>query len=93
MIEASLLSMAPIGSQKEEVLRALDGKGWGPVRAKKGGFLKQEPPRPMEIIGVASIAVHLGDYGFFRTSVDAFWGFDEKGKLIDVWVWKTTDAP
>jgi len=44
------------------------------------------------------IRVHLGHYTtwykmFFTTSVDAFWGFDEGGKLIDVYVWKALSLP
>ncbi len=26
-------------------------------------------------------------------SVEAFWGFDREGRLLDIWVWSTIDAP
>ena len=46
------------------------------------------------IVGDKSIAVWAGDYWpaslplvgvFFRTSVSIFWGFDEDGKLIEIY--------
>src|SRR5882724_6088228 len=64
MIEASLLSMAPLGSQKEEVLHALEQKGLRPARVLKVGFVKTELRRPMEVVGVSSIEAHLGDYSY-----------------------------
>jgi hypothetical protein len=92
-IETALLRITPLGSSKEDVLRAIEKQGWkhGPI--ENVGFLKQIPSRRMEVVGKKSIEAHLGEYGFlFRTSVDAFWGFDNEGKLMDVWVWKTTDS-
>ena len=94
MIEASLLGIAPIGTLKDEVVRAIEKKGWTHSALRDTGFTKQASSHPMEIVGKKSIEAHLGEYGLFlKTSVDAFWGFDEDGKLLGVWVWKTTDAP
>jgi hypothetical protein len=41
-----------------------------------------------------SIRASLGNYqGIpFQANVTVFWGFDENGKLIGIWVWKTWDA-
>ena len=94
MIEGSLLRMAPLGSSPAEVLQAIEQKRWTHGAVRGVGFVKQESNRRMEIVGTKSVDAHLGDYGIFlKTSVDACWGFDADGKLIAVWVWKTTDAP
>jgi hypothetical protein len=94
VIESSLLRMAPLGSSKADVLRAIEKQGWKHSSIRPVGFLKQESSRPRETVGTISIEAHLGDYGIFlNTSVVAYWGFDANGKLIAVWVWKTTDAP
>ena len=46
------------------------------------------------IVGSKSIRASLGNYwAIFITNVTVFWGFNEEEKLIDVWVWKTNDAP
>jgi len=48
---------------------------------------------PEEVIGEKSIRVSVGSYGFiFKTNVTVFFGFDEDSKLIDIWIWKTTDS-
>ena len=50
-----------------------------------------------KIVGSSSLEMHLGEYRELpiplSTDVTAFWGFDGNGRLIDVWVWKTTDGP
>ena len=46
------------------------------------------------IVGNKSIRASLGNYwAIFTTNVTVFWGFNEEEKLIDIWVWKTSDAP
>jgi hypothetical protein len=92
-IEASLLKMTPVGSTSDEVLHRLQGKGFHPTLVSTG-FFKQEKLAKPEVVGTSSIRVLIGEYRIrFTTSVSAFWGFDKTGKLIDVWVWKTVDAP
>lgn len=47
-------------------------------------------------VGVKSIWALLYEYSnhpMMRTSITADWGFDKNGKLIDIFVWKTIDAP
>lgn len=93
MIQASLIRATPLGTPKEEVMRVIDGREWRHSGIRDVGFLKQEPGRATEVVGKHSIEAHLGEYRWiFVTSVDAFWGFDERGRLTDVWVWKTTDG-
>jgi hypothetical protein len=94
-IEQALLREKPLGTQMAEIERWLaHDKKLAPT-ASNVGFLRQHPP-PSRVVGVKSIKAKLGEYFSFpllRTSVVAFWGFNERGELIEVWVWKTIDAP
>lgn len=94
-IEQTLLREKPLGTAKAEIERWLiHEKKLTPVTSHVG-FLRQDPP-PSRVVGVTSIKAKLGGYWgfpFLRTSVVAYWGFNEKDELIEIWVWKTTDAP
>jgi hypothetical protein len=94
-IRASLLKQTPIGSSLSDVRAFVAKRGWlDRSYVGTNGFLKQEVGSPIQVVGVSSICGQLGHYWLpFRTDVTAFWGFDANGRLIDVWVWKTTDAP
>jgi hypothetical protein len=92
-----LLKKTPLGSSFQEVRALVERRGWlDPYYIGTSGFLKQEPGLPVVEVGVTSLRGRLGHYWqlplLFRTDVTAFWGFDKDGRLIDVWVWKTTDA-
>ncbi len=93
-IKASLLRQTPLGSSRSEVGAVLERHGWLD-RNYSGttGYYCQAPGDPARTVGVTSLAGNLGDYGFpFPTNVAVFWGFDRDDHLIDIWVWKTTDA-
>ena len=94
-IEQTLLREKPLRTTRAEIERWLiHDKKLTPVSSHVG-FLRQDPP-PSRVVGVKSIKAKLGDYWsfpFLRTSVVAYWGFNEKDELVEVWVWKTTDAP
>ena len=66
-------------------------RGWRPVYDEDKGFLFQQAGKPASVIGVSSIRAELGSYFDlpFRTYITVFWGFDESGELMEVWVWKT----
>ena len=91
-IRASLLRQTPLGSSSSDVRAFVDKQGWL-VRNYVGStsFLKQESGRPSEVVGVTSIEGNLGD--FLNRNVTAYWGFDSSNRLMDIWVWKTYDAP
>ena len=94
-IRASLLKQTPLGSSSSDVRAVVAKKGWldQSYAGTNYGFYKQEPGEPAHTVGVSSICGQFGHYYLpFRTDVTAFWGFDTNGHLIDVWVWKTTDA-
>ena len=97
-IKQVLLQATPLGTSKADVRSVADKKRWLDGRyAGTTGFLKQEAGKESQVIGVTSIRGHLGSYRNFPipllTDVNAFWAFDGDSRLVDVWVWKTTDAP
>lgn len=95
VIRADILKETPIGSTIADVESKLRVKGLSPQISRSAGFLKQEKGTSVEV-GNQSIRLHLGTYRsslFSFTSVTVFWGFNDKSQLLDIWVWKTTDAP
>ena len=97
-IRKQLLRETPIGTSIDQVRLYADMRGWrDPNHDENRGFLKQDHwpdgrPRNTDI-GEKSVRGDLGDYGLiFRTNVAVYWGFNADGKLIEIWVWKTTDA-
>jgi hypothetical protein len=91
-IRASILRETPLGTSFSEVEATVKQKGWlAPNYGGSTGFLKQESGEPNEVIGVTSMRGSLGDWG--PMNISAYWGFDRDGRLIDVWVWRTFEAP
>ena len=93
-INQELANVTPIGISYFEAAEKLQARFGNIKKNEKTGFFLQEIAH-QEVIGTKSIQVHLGDYYHFPigiTSVEAFWGFDDAGKLIRIWVWKTTDS-
>lgn len=92
LIREKFLLDKPIGTPISEIEHWLAGEKKLRYEKINAGFRKSYPPPPA-VIGVQSIEANLGEYRtIFVTSVVAYWGFDERGKLVDVWVRKTTDA-
>jgi hypothetical protein len=91
-IRASLLKQTPLGTSSTDVRAFVDKQGWL-VRNYVGntGFLRQKSDGPNDVVGVSSICGNLGD--FWNMNNTAFWGFDSRNQLIDIWVWRTFDAP
>jgi hypothetical protein len=97
-IRASLLEVTPLASTMTDVRRVLEQKKWLNTKySGTAGFVKHEPGRPIVVVGATSLCGLLGEYYEFPvplvTSVEAYWGFDRNGTLIEVWVRKTTDGP
>jgi hypothetical protein len=93
-IRRNLLADTPLGSSVDTVSQQLRSRGLNPLISSKG-FLRQPIGSAMSVVGVSSVRAELGHYRQFPfpiVSVTAFWGFDAGDRLIDVWVWKTTDA-
>jgi hypothetical protein len=95
-----LLTQTPPGSDIPVVVHFLRRRGWlDDTYESRSGFLKDPPGGPQRLVGVNSVRAVLGDYRgpdglfLFVTSTEAYFGFDQQGRLLEVWVRKTTDAP
>ena len=94
-IRHELLQQTPIGTSLNDVEKNLKSKGLSPRVSLNTGFSKREKGST-KVVGSQFIRASLGEYRsslFFITSVSVYWGFDENGKLIEIWVWKTQDGP
>ena len=48
---------------------------------------------PQNKVSIKCIYATLGHYNFpFRVDVEIFWGFDDRSRLVDIWVRKEIDA-
>lgn len=93
-IRQDLLKETPLGTLFDEVEAKLERKYSKVHTSPNVGFLKMVNTHE-ELVGSKSISVDLGSYrtGVFETtSTTAFWGFNESGKLIEVWVQKYRDS-
>jgi hypothetical protein len=95
-IKDDILVSVPYGSDISETLNFLRVKKYKiDAINEKTGFYDQRT-KPAKITGSMFIRAEFGEYKnilSIATSVTVYFGFDENGKLTDIWVWKTTDAP
>jgi hypothetical protein len=94
-----VLMQTPLGSSIDDVSKVMEKNGWKRDLGHQEnlGFYK------MGVVGAKSIHADLGIYREWHfpvlaywdwtclVDVDVYWGFDENGKLIDVWVQKSWD--
>jgi len=94
VIRNDLLSEMPLGSSIVQVQGSIQRHGWIlSYPLADTGFLDQRT-KPNREVGVKHFRASLGDYRDipWEANVTAFWGFDETGKLIDLWIWRTWDG-
>lgn len=96
-ITRAVLRELPIGSEMAQVEAWLNAQGWRIIhKAEDHGFWKEEPGEAPVKIGAKSIGANAGAYADFppnlRTGVQVFFGFDKDGKLVGIWVRKTSGA-
>lgn len=94
-ITQALLREKPMGTKRSEIERWLvQDKKLKPTSSPVGFY--RTNPTPSRTVGAKSVHARLGEYLSFPpldTVVEAYWGFDDKDELIDVWVVKSVDAP
>lgn len=93
-IQAYLYRLTPLGTSYEESLRRISKKYEKFEKNETGGFWRQDLS-PARTVGSKSIQVHVAEYFHFpigKTCIVAYWGFDKDGRLIEIWIWKTTDS-
>ncbi len=98
-LQRRILTETPLGSSMSQVEEVIQREGWDRVRVDhERGFLGQRERGTrtgfLPTVGAMHIEANAGDFvGMpFQSNVTIFWGFDQDGKLIDVWAWRTIDA-
>lgn len=95
-IRANLLEYTPIGCALPEVLEFAQTrlKYTGPKPYEGGPATRQSlPQNPVTSIGVRSINVCIGEYGFpGRTGTFVSWAFDRNNRLVDIVIQKERDS-
>lgn len=92
-IRAKLLVDTPIGSSFEEVLAFCERRKLKCAQSSTAGYLNQDTGKGVGVRSILTVINERKYTPFTITSISAFWGFDQDGKLLDIWIWKTTDAP
>ena len=91
-----ILRLTPLGTHIYDVVEIMERNGYGRLNVNFNSGFPAPPPReyPNARIGVMSASIGMGNYyltwyrWFHTTEVGVRWGFDEDGKLIDVYVRK-----
>jgi ABC-type glycerol-3-phosphate transport system permease component len=90
-----ILRLTPMGTHIDDVVTIMERNGYGSLHVNLNSGFRTPPPSPHDArIGVMSASIGMGNYyltwyrWFHTTEVGVFWGFDEDGKLIDVYVRK-----
>jgi hypothetical protein len=79
-VQKWLLAQTPLGSTRDEVLRAAVRHGWKVHPEYRGRFINRSIP-------VGGFGAELGTYtGVSDTKVDAYWRFGVADKLVEVYV-------
>lgn len=84
-VEGLISKQTPLGSTAVEVKDLIREKDWGVCLDFTGNTSKIRDTTHTGVVGYHIIGATLPDYGFlFRIHTQAYWGFDENGKLVDV---------
>jgi len=92
-VRADILQKTPIGIDMNQVMAFCASQKLVCKSSNTAGYLNQHTSK---IVGVKSVWTVISEQRLTPltiTTKSCFWGFDKDGRLIDVWVWKTTDAP
>jgi hypothetical protein len=94
VLRQRLLWATPIGTTMTDVDKYVAAEKWKvQYVCTTHGYTKEEETHRV-VVGEKSIRADLGQYqGFpFVRYVTVYWGFDKQARLVDIWVWKTSDA-
>ena len=101
ILRQRLFLSTPLGTKMADVQKYILKKRWRiDCIAEDGGIPYQGNDETIKKtgrrIGDKHIRADLGDYTspiLFLENATVFWGFDKQSRLVDIWVWKTIDAP
>jgi hypothetical protein len=92
-MRSQLLEKTPRGASFNQVLQYCAINNLKCFQSNNAGYLNQDSG---EVVGVKSIWSVIDEHQeapLKKASISAYWGFDANSRLIDIWVWKTVDAP
>ncbi|MFE8647291.1 hypothetical protein ACFX58_19615 [Sphingomonas sp. NCPPB 2930] len=92
-VRKRLLLKTPIGSSFDHVLNFCIHKNIKCKHSYNSGYLNQKTNSTVGVMSIWGIVEEYKNTPFTVKSTSAYWGFDASGRLIDIWVWQTTDAP
>lgn len=94
-IRERILRDTPQGSTYTVVLNYATKKGWPATEEPRGFETKRVAQSPARVVGKRAIKAYLGGYqGLpWRKDVNVYWVFNERDKLVEVFVEKQADAP
>lgn len=99
-IREDLFNKLPLGTYMEDVVQYVESKEKWEIKwidYELGFYYSGQKDDPVggedRPIGEKSILVYMGNYKLiFQTDVEAYFGFDENSKLIEIWVRRSTDS-
>jgi len=92
-VREQLLKKTPLGSDMAQVLRFCAQENLQCKSSERTGYLNQHTGQTIGVKSVWGAVYKRRTTPLTITSVEAYWGFDKDGRLIDIWAWKTIDAP
>ena len=93
-IREDILKFTPVGMSMDEVEIVIRAENWRIAEgSSERGYINPNPSLPIEqrIVGEKYIGADIGISRYLiilSQSIRVYWGFDEDGKLIDVYVTK-----
>ena len=92
-IRKELLEKTPTGTSMNQVLELCSREKMTCKRSDSAGYLNQDTGKGVGVKSIWGIFLERKTTPLTIVTVEVFWGFDKDGKLLDIWVWKTVDAP
>ena len=92
-IRKELLVKTPIGTDMSQALDLCSRENMTCKRSDTAGYLNQDTGKGVGVKSIWGVFLERKTTPLTVITVEVFWGFDKDGKLLDIWVWKTVNAP
>lgn len=90
---SELLKKTPSDSSMEQVIIYCQSQHLDFKYSDTAGYLNQENGKTVGKKSIWATLTESHTSSWTISTTVAYWGFDENGKLLDIWVWKVVDAP
>ena len=91
-VKNKLLKDTPIGTTFNQVLEYCKITKLKCSQSKTAGFINQDTGKAIGVMSISAVISERKTSLLSTSTIEAYWGFDGDGKLIDIWVWKTIDS-